>query len=144
MSLIRSMGATISPGLLIGFVVNSAKDLQPNLNSVLAQGGMTMPANVGGNAAIGKQFSALQNADVTSIVDQLKEILKQFLPPQALDGIETMRLPIENVFQTTMNTGYMHMFTVVAIIAMIGLVATLLLKEKGEIVETVISKVEVN
>ena len=133
MSLIRSMGTTISPGLLIGFVVNSATDLQPNLNSVLAQGGMNMPTNVGGNAAIGKQFAALQNADVTSIVDQLKEILKQFLPPQALDGIEKMRLPIENAFQTTLNTGYMHMFTVVAVIAMIGLGATLLLKEKAHI-----------
>ena len=88
---------------------------------------------VGGNAAIGKQFAALQNADVTSIVDQLKEILKQFLPPQALDGIEKMRLPIENVFQTTLNTGYMHMFTVVAVIAMIGLVATLLLKDKAHL-----------
>ena len=136
MSLIRSMGATLSPGLLIGFVVNSAKDLQPNLNGVLAQGGMKMPTSVGGNAAIGKQFEALQNADVTTIVDQLKGILKQFLPPQALDGIEKMRLSIETMFQSTMNTGYMHMFTVVAAIAMMGLVATFLLKEKGNVEET--------
>jgi MFS family permease len=137
MSLIlRSMGATLSPGLLIGFVVNSAKDLQPNLNGVLAQGGMKMPTSVGGNAAIGKQFEALQNADVTTIVDQLKGILKQFLPPQALEGIEKMRLSIETMFQSTMNTGYMHMFTVVAVIAMMGLVATFLLKEKGNVEET--------
>jgi len=131
-----TLGATLSPGLLIGFVVNSAKDLQPNLNGVLAQGGMKMPTSVGGNAAIGKQFEALQNADVTTIVDQLKGILKQFLPPQALDGIEKMRLSIETMFQSTMNTGYMHMFTVVAAIAMMGLVATFLLKEKGNVEET--------
>lgn len=131
MSLIRSMGTTISPGLLIGFVVNSAKDLQPNLMSVLGQGGMKVPTTVGGNTAMGKQFEALQNADVTTIVDQLKDILKNILPPQALEGLERIRLPIENMFQATMNTGYRHMFTVVAIISMIGLVATLFLKEKG-------------
>lgn len=132
MSLIRSMGTTISPGLLIGFVVNSAKDLQSNLMGVLGQGGMKAPTNVGGNSAMGKQFEALQNADVTTIVDQLKDILKNVLPPQALDSLEKMRAPIENMFQTTMNTGYKHMFTVVAIISMVGLVATLLLKEKGD------------
>ena len=32
-----------------------------------------------------------------------------------------------------MNTGYMHMFTIVAVIAMIGLIATFLLKEKGDV-----------
>lgn len=130
MSLIRSMGTTISPGLLIGFVVNSAKDLQPKLMDVLGQGGMRAPTNGGGDSAMGKQFEALQNADVTTIVDQLKDILKNIIPPQALDVIEKMRVPLESVFQTTMNTGYKHMFIVVAIIAMFGLLATLLLKEK--------------
>lgn len=130
MSLIRSMGTTISPGLLIGFVVNSAKDLQPNLMGVLAQGGITMPTNVDGNTAgLGQQFAALQHTDVTSIVDQLKVALTSFLPPQALEGLEKMRLPMEAIFQSTMNTGYRHMFTVVAIIALVGMLATLFLKD---------------
>jgi MFS family permease len=135
MSLIRSMGVTISPGLLIGFVANSAKDFQPKLIATLAEGGMKMPDNVSASATMGKQFASLQNADVTTIVDQLKNVLKSFVPPQALEGIEKMRAPIENVFQATLNTGYKHMFTTVAIISVIGLLATFFLRKKVAVTE---------
>ena len=126
MSLIRSMGVTLSPGLLIGFVVNSAKDLQPKLIGVFSQSGMPMNEGSGGGAAMGKQFEALQNSDVTTIVDQLKTIFKN-----APEGIEKMRLTLEKVFQQTMNTGYTHMFTTVAIISTIGILATFFLKKKS-------------
>lgn len=132
-----SIGVTISPGLLIGFVVNSAKDLQPKLIGVFSQSGMTMPTSTAGNSSMGKQFEALQNADVTTIVNQLKDIFRSFLPPKALEEIEKMRTTLENVFQATMNTGYKHMFTAVAIISVIGLVATLFLSKKAVLAEVI-------
>ncbi|KGK86989.1 MFS transporter [Clostridium sp. HMP27] len=138
MSLIRSIGVTISPSIMIGFIVNAASNLQGNLMKVLGNmmpksGSMAASANAGGQNA--KLFQGLQNADVTTIVDSLKNVLKQVVPPQAqsqiVNGIEAMRAQIESVFQLTLNEGYAQMFIAAAVIAFLGLITTFLLSKNA-------------
>ena len=142
MSLIRSIGITVSPSIMIGFIIDAAKNLQPALTSTLQQGLASMPMGAkmiptnmaGSNEKTAKLFSALQNADVTTIVDRLKEIFVQVMPEMQgmiIPQIEKMRQVIESTFQSTLNTGYTHMFTAAAIIMGIGLVATFFLNKKG-------------
>ena len=79
----------------------------------------------------------MQTADITNIVDKLKDIFKHIIPPQVqgmvIPSIEKMRVSIEDVFQSTLNLGYTQMFTTTAIIAAVGLIATIFLKNKKSI-----------
>jgi EmrB/QacA subfamily drug resistance transporter len=132
MSLIRSIGVAISPSIMIGFIVDASKKLQGNLISVLP-GNFTaaMQSGISSSNQAGNSFKALQNADVTTIVDSLKKILETMLPAQVrntvLSSVENLRSVIENTFQETLNLGYTHMFTAAAIIALLGLLSTFLL-----------------
>lgn len=140
MSLMRSIGLAISPSIMIGFIVDAAKNLQPKLMGVLSSAmprGMSMPAGTsgGGNP---DAFKSLQNADVTTIVDQLKSALGSMLPPQVkpmvLKAVDSMSDTLVSTFQSVMNTGYSHMYVAAAVIAACGLTATLLLKGNRETV----------
>ena len=138
MSLIRSIGVTISPGIMIGFIVQASKNLPPRLTELLQQSmntatpGMGMPPMLGGNGDISNAFSNLQTADVTSIVDRLENGIQYAVPeqvfPMVMQGIESMRSSIENLFQSTLNVGYTNMFTASAIIAAVGFIITALLR----------------
>lgn len=137
MSLIRSIGLAISPSILIGFIVEAGKNIQPKLMGVLASimpAGMAMPTKTSGTGPTAEAFKALQNADVTSVVKLLTNALNTLVPEQvkpmiktAIDGISTK---IVDTFQTTLNHGYTNMYVAAAIIAAIGLLTTLLLKNK--------------
>lgn len=134
MSLIRSIGVTMSPGIMIGFIVQASNNLQPRIME-LVQGsmntGMGKLLSIGGNGDTARAFSKLQSADVTTIVDRLKTSMQQLVPeevaPVLVQAIENMRSSIENVYQSTLNVGYTHMFTAAAIIAGVGFMSTLLL-----------------
>lgn len=136
MSLIRSIGTTMSPGIMIGFIAQAAQNIQPRLMGLVQQnmnasttGGM--PLNTGSQADATRVFSTLKSADVTTIVDRLKAAMQQLVPdqmaPVIMQSIENMRVSIENVFQSTLNQGYTHMFVASAIIAGVGFALTLLL-----------------
>lgn len=133
MSLVRSIGTTMSPGIMIGFIAQAAQNLQPRLMELVQQ---NMPAGVSGMGMSGQDkagqvFANLKTADVTTIVDRLKEAMQQLVPaqmsPMIGQKIETLRASIETVFQSTLNQGYTHMFTAAAIIAGAGFLLTLLL-----------------
>ena len=137
MSLVRSIGVTISPGIMIGFIVQAAGKLQPAMMGLVQQrintaGGMSMPSRMVGSSDSVSAFSSLQSADVTTIVDSLKHALSGVMPaqlsPMVMYNIEAMRSSIENLYQSTMNTGYSNMFTAAAIIAALGLIITMLLQ----------------
>jgi MFS family permease len=142
MSLIRSIGVTISPAFMIGFIVEASKNLQTELMKTLqtgfekAGGGdmFTSLAAGDGKSSGGSPFAALQNADVTTIVSQLTDIFKQILPekaqPYVLPVLKDMSADIEKTFQTVLNQGYTHMFIASAIIAGIGIVVSFTLKSK--------------
>ncbi len=136
MSLIRSIGTTMSPNIMIGFIAQAVSNLQPRLSDLLQKNmastnpGMAMPIDMG-SGKTAQAFSNLKTADVTTIVDRLKDSMQQLVPdqfaPMIMQSIEKMRFSIENVFQSTLNQGYTHMFTAAAIIAGIGFIITLLL-----------------
>ncbi|WP_160676874.1 MFS transporter [Clostridium sp. C8-1-8] len=117
----------------------------------------------GGSSSISPdQLSALQNADVTTITDTLKKfsssMIDKFSPmikqqmqssklPKGvtadtligkwktdyLSQIDNSRSTIENVFQSTLNNGFAKLFIGAAVIALLGLVFTLLLSKKKSI-----------
>ncbi len=135
MSLMRSIGLAISPSLMIGFIVTAAKDLQPKLMSVLSAvmpQGMSMPT---GGSTGSDAFKALQSADVTNIVDAIKNALGSMVPdtvkPMISMAIDPLSDKITATFQQVMNTGYTNMFIAAAIIGVVGLLMTLLLKNKN-------------
>jgi len=143
MSLIRSIGVTISPSFMIGFIVEASKNIQSELMQTLqtgfekAGGGdmfSSMTASQGDGTS--NAFAALQNADVTTIASQLTDIFKQILPAQAqtyvLPALESMSADIEKTFQSVLNQGYTHMFIASAVIAAIGILVSLTLKAKKE------------
>lgn len=135
MSLMRSIGVAVSPSLMIGFIVAAAKNLQPKLMEVLSTvmpQGMAIPTSggTGGSDA----FKALQSADVTTIVDSLKNALGTVVPeavkPMIAKAIDPLADKITDAFQAVLNTGYTNMYIAAAIIAAAGLLVTLLLKDK--------------
>ncbi|MDF2869485.1 MAG: putative permease [Anaerocolumna sp.] len=141
MSLIRSIGVTISPSFMIGFIIDASKNIQAELMQTLQEGfikaggaDMIPAMSSGGGSSNGKLFASLQNADVTTIVSQLTDIFKQFLPEKAqtyvLPVINDMSSEIEKTFQSVLNQGYTHMFIASAIIAAVGIVVSLTLKNK--------------
>lgn len=141
LSVIRSIGVTLSPSLMIGFVVASAKNLPQRLSDVLSTAfADVMPKGMSfGSMAGGSGFDGLKSADVTTVTDLLKTALSGALPekikPMVISGIEQSRQLIETTFQTTINEGYAMMFIAAASIALAGFLMTLLLKDKIEKVE---------
>jgi EmrB/QacA subfamily drug resistance transporter len=133
MSLVRSIGTTMSPGIMIGFIAQAGENLQPRLMELVQdnmQGGSMLLQGKPGTDMV-EVFSGLRSADVTTIVDRLQDIMQQLVPaqmaPMIMQNIENMRGTIEIVFQSTLNQGYTHMFTASAMIAGAGFVLTLLL-----------------
>jgi EmrB/QacA subfamily drug resistance transporter len=134
MSLMRSIGVTISPSLMIGFIVAAAKDLQPKLMEVFSTimpRGMAVPT-VGRTGA--DAFKSLQSADVTTIVDAMKNALGSVVPEAAMPMVTKAFAPLSNkiadTFQGVMNAGFTNMYIAASIIAVAGLLLTLLLRNK--------------
>ncbi|GFZ34266.1 MFS transporter [Clostridium zeae] len=167
LSLIRSIGVAISPNILIGFISEAGKNISPKLMTILPK--VTIPGSntavsmaQGGSSSVSPdQLSALQNADVTTITDVLKQfsssmidkfspMLKQQLQNSKLPKgvtadtlvaqwksdylaqIDAIRSSIENVFQSTLNEGFAKLFIGAAVIALLGLIFTLLLSNKNK------------
>ena len=128
LSVIRSIGVTLSPSLMIGFVVSASKNLQGRLMDVLSVNSHGMLQSGSTNA-----FKNLIHSDVTTITDMLKEALGSSLSdkikPMVVAGIEQSRGVIESTFQMTINEGYKWMFISAAIIAFVGITIALAIKE---------------
>lgn len=136
MSLMRSIGVTISPSIMIGFIINASKSLQVNLmNSISMPKGIDMSTLVKGGS---NPFAKLASSDVTNVVDKIKEIISSLVPPFLQQNIsktiEASRSIIEKTFQSTINVGYTNVFIASAIIAGIGLIITLFLKKRKELI----------
>lgn len=89
LSLIRSIGVAISPNILVGFIAEAGKNMQPKLMEVVPKITMPnipgMPQNVTGmGTALGNQsgIDKLINADVTNVFASLMEFMINIL-----DGI---------------------------------------------------------
>lgn len=188
-SLIRSIGVTISPNLLITFVAKAGQETQtkimdtvqnlspkiPGMPDGISSGTNTLAS--GSSNVSPETLQKLQGSDVTTIVDNVKEFTNNLLtnvipsikqgivasmsksqnsipsgqPTGAPNGmpkididsilntwksdyisaIENSRVTIENIFQSTLNSGFSKLFIGAAIIAAIGLMFTLLLNTKN-------------
>lgn len=161
LSLVRSIGVAISPNILVNFVSQAGQDVPGKLMQVMPP----IPGVDGGMSAFAGQGSlptdilnSLQNADVTTITDVLKNFsatmfdkaapsiqagLAGKLPPhtsaetvlngmkdQYIGSIESIRTTLENTFQQTMNSGFAKLFIAAAIIAIIGFLLSIMLKNK--------------
>lgn len=183
LSLIRSIGVTISPNILINFIVEAGKKVQGNVMASLPKPSMpSFPGSqfmsnsfdfskmAGGNISR-DTLSKLQSADVTSIYGTLKDFLSSILDnaipgikasimkalssaPKSvntnmdfdkilsswkldyLNNLDKKRSIIENVFQSTINNGYKNMFIAAGLVAFVGLMAALLLKNKTSLKES--------
>jgi EmrB/QacA subfamily drug resistance transporter len=163
LSLIRSIGVAVSPNIMINFIAEAGKKVQGSVMAVLPPvPGFDMTKMTGGSVS-GDSLAKLQSADVTTIVDTLKDFLSSSFDNAAdiiknsmmnasaggpkgagtgikfdpaamktgyLDKVEGSRATIESVFQSTISSGYKNMFIAAGIIAVIGLVAALMLKNK--------------
>lgn len=139
MSLVRSIGVTISPSFMIGFIVHASGNLQTQLMYTLQTGfknaGFDMSSFAMGNSSSSDLFSTLKSADVTTIVSRLTSIFQQILPKQAktyvLPVLNHMSDDIEHTFQTVLNKGYTNMFIASAIIAVLGVIVSLTIVKKN-------------
>lgn len=100
LSLVRSIGVTISPNIMINFIVEASKNLQTNVMAVIPQpkipnfpGSDSIAANFNmsnmsssGNLS-SDTLAKLQGADVTTIVDVLKDFSSSMLD-KILPGIK--------------------------------------------------------
>ncbi|MEG0774099.1 MFS transporter [Clostridium sp.] len=166
LSLIRSIGVAISPNLLINFITNAAKNLQGDLMAVMPKISMGTGAPTSafsGDSISPEALASLQSADVTTVVDVLKDFASTMLDKvapmikQALTGklppgvspdatiaamktdyltqMEGSRALIESTFQNTLNSGFSKLFIGAAVIAFIGLVLSIMLKSKTKSVK---------
>jgi EmrB/QacA subfamily drug resistance transporter len=100
LSLIRSIGVTISPNIMINFIVEAGKKVQGNVMAVMPQPNMPsfpgsqymsnsfdMSKMTSGGSISGDTLSKLQSADVTTIVDTMKDFLGSMLD-KAIPGIK--------------------------------------------------------
>jgi hypothetical protein len=147
-SLIRSIGIAISPNLLINFIADAGSKVPGAIQAVLPK-----VNGVPGNGAFSGKPSAeamakFQNSDVTTIFNTVREFLgsmidglKSTLASNThvdfnsiksgyMASVDTSRATIENTYQSTMNVGFSNLFIGAAVIAGIGLLLTLLIKDK--------------
>ncbi len=183
LSLVRSIGIAVSPNIMINFIAEAGKSVQGKIMAVMPEpptptfpgsqyvsGYFDMSKMTSGGSVSSSSIEKLQSADVTTVVDVLKDftsnMLDKVIPtikdkvleamsaaPKGvasqinldkifsdwkldyLNKIEGARATIENTFQTAISTGYRNMFIAAGVIAIIGLVAALLLKNKKKTVQ---------
>lgn len=142
-SLLRSIGVAVSPNLLINFVSDAGRKVPGAIEKV-------MPHIPGGSLGSGHMSSQMmekfQSADVTTIFNTVKSFVESMfkglqhtmganpnmnfdiLKNNYLVSLDKAKPAIENAYQYTMNQGYAHLFIGTAVIALLGLIASLFIK----------------
>lgn len=142
-SLLRSIGVAVSPNLLINFVSDAGRKVPGAIEKV-------MPHIPGGSLGSGHMSSQMmekfQSADVTTIFNTVKSFVESMfkglqhtmganpnmnfdiLKNNYLVSLDKAKSAIENAYQYTINQGYAHLFIGTAVIALLGLTASLFIK----------------
>jgi MFS family permease len=132
LSLMRSIGITIAPNVMVGFLVQAGKSLQSNLTNTLSNAGIKIPP-IKMDSQVSNAFASLQNADVTNIVTKLENVLNKVIPfplnKLVVNDVQGVKDKIQQTFQSTINTGYTEMFLTTAIISLIGLIFVLMVRK---------------
>lgn len=139
LSLFRSIGTTMAPSLMAGYLVEAGRNLMPALQASVPAF-KSMPATTSGGAAA-KGMELLQTADVTNIVDRLQDFIKSmpgippFVKPMIYTQIKASSAQIQDVYQSVINAGFHNIYTTTAIIAGVGLVITMAMASRPADVE---------
>ena len=142
-SLLRSIGVAVSPNLLINFVSDAGRKVPGAIEKVMPH----IPGGSLGSGHISSQMmEKFQSADVTTIFNTVKSFVESMfkglqhtmganpnmnfdiLKNNYLVSLDKAKPAIENAYQYTMNQGYAHLFIGTAVIALLGLTASLFIK----------------
>lgn len=148
-SLIRSIGVAVSPNILVNFISDAGTKIPDAIQKVIptVQG---MPANAltNGGTVSADVLSKFQNADVTTIYNVTKDFIVNMLdslkptfskmPHVNFDAIkdgyltslEGTKTAIETAYQSTLNSGFSNLFIAAAVIAIVGLLLSFMIKSK--------------
>ncbi|MEG0306793.1 MAG: MFS transporter [Clostridium sp.] len=148
-SLIRSIGVAISPNILVNFIADAGSKVPGTIQTVLPPvTGMPSDIFTSGASVSANTLATFQNTDVTTIfyavkdfignmLDTLKPMLSNIpninfdtLKTNYISSLDASKPAIETAYQTTMNTGFTNLFIGAAIIAAIGLIVTLFIKDQ--------------
>ena len=140
LSLVRAVGTTLAPAILVGLLANSLSGLSGTLMGALPtpsglppQAAAAMSGQMTGEDDNGSNLppelvDRLRTADVTTVVDRSKEVasymfdqFREELPPPAQAGFETAKADylaqidgeaeqIERTFQLEVNKGFRNLF----------------------------------
>ncbi len=151
-SLFKSMGVAISPNLLVNFVSDAGQRVPKEIAKVLPK----LPTNPMNNASSSnftmsdELIAKFQTADVTTIFSVIKDFVNSMftklqgtmannpfvdfnqIKANYLSSLNDARPLIEDTFQSTLNKGYANLFTATAIIACVGFILSLMIKERKE------------
>ncbi|WP_297632526.1 MFS transporter [uncultured Clostridium sp.] len=147
-SLIRSIGVAISPNILVNFISDAGSKVPDAIQKVLPP--ITgMPSDIFTNAnTASNSLASFQSSDVTTIFNTVKDFVSTMLdglkpvlskvPHMNFDAVKSSymtsldgsRSAIEGAYQSTMNSGFANLFIAAAIIAAIGLLVTLFIKNQ--------------
>ena len=151
-SLFKSMGVAISPNLLVNFVSDAGQRVPKEIGKVLPKL-PTNPMNNGSSSNFtmsDELIAKFQTADVTTIFSVIKDFVNSMftklqgtmannpfvdfnqIKANYLSSLNDARPVIEDTFQSTLNKGYANLFTATAIIACVGFILSLMIKERKE------------
>lgn len=173
MSVIRSIGVTVSPSIMVGFVAHGGKTagikLQALLKGILKppagvmnsaqthsaaakSNAMAQMPNMPNAATIANNMKTagiklahdMQNADITNVFSKIKHDvdsfflngMPSFIKGGVLSELDKQRHNIEKIYQSNINIGFKNMFISTTIIAAIGLILTLFIKNKKTSLDT--------
>lgn len=148
-SLVRSIGVAISPNILVNFISDAGSKVPAAIQKVLPPV-TEMPSDIftSGSSVSADTLSTFQNSDVTTIfntvknfistmLDSLKPILSKTpnlnfdaLKTSYMSSLDSSKNAIETAYQSTMNAGFSNLFIGASIIAAIGLIISLFIKNK--------------
>lgn len=150
-SLFRSIGVAVSPNLLVNFISQASEKLPKAINDILPK-----ITDIGNPMTFGETLppeiiSKFQVADSTSIYSTIKDLSNSILSKlqsayvndpnvnfseiktQYMMSLEQSKSVIENTYQLTLNKGYANLFIATAIIALIGFILSLFIKDRIKI-----------
>lgn len=147
-SLLRSIGVAVSPNLLVNFISDAGRNVPSAIEKVMPHMQGIAGGSLGSGAASANMMNKLQNADVNNIFETIKSFMVSIingmqhtmsanpnidfvaLKNNYLVSLDKAKPAIENAYQYTMNQGYSNLFIGTAVIALLGLVASLFIKNK--------------
>lgn len=149
-SLVRSIGTAIAPAIMAGFIASAGMSVEANIMNVMPQvPGMENVQMISQSESTDEMselmkpsdemIAKLQSSDVTTIVDTMKELMREMfgkimpgdkMPEEMysmivegyMDKIDECKDDIEKVYQETLNFGYANIYKLLAIVCAIAMI----------------------